>query len=84
MMDTRLAIGAGLLALMMVCAATAQELVSIDIGDAADTPGSTVIDGDTYTIEGSGSDIWNAADGKNIVTFVAAPGYKAPQTAAAK
>jgi len=63
MMDTRLAIGAGLLALMMVCAATAQELVSIDIGDAADTPGSTVIDGDTYTIEGSGSDIWNAADG---------------------
>jgi hypothetical protein len=63
MSNTRLAIGAGLLALMMVCAATAQELVSIDIGDAADTPGSTVIDGDTYTIEGAGSDIWNAADG---------------------
>jgi len=62
-MDTRLAIGAGLLGLMMAYAATAQELVSIDIGDAADAPGSTVIDGDTYTIDGTGSDIWNAADG---------------------
>ena len=27
--------------------------------------------------------IWNAADGKGTVTFVAAPGYKAPQTTAA-
>ena len=26
--------------------------------------------------------IWNAADGKGTVTFVAAPGYKAPKTAA--
>ena len=26
--------------------------------------------------------IWNAADGKGTVTFVAAPGYKAPTTAA--
>jgi hypothetical protein len=63
MKNTKLVIGAGLLGLMMVFAAAAQELVSIDIGDAADAPGSTVTDGDTVTIEGSGSDIWNAADG---------------------
>jgi hypothetical protein len=58
-----LAIGVGVFALMTAVAVTAQELVSIDIGDAVDTPGSTAIDGDTYTIEGNGSDIWNAADG---------------------
>jgi hypothetical protein len=58
-----LAIGAGVLALMACFAATAQELVSIDIGDAVDTPGSTMIDADMYTIMGNGSDIWNAADG---------------------
>ena len=63
MRNTRLAIGTGLLALMAAYAAVGQELVSIDVGDAAGTPGSTVIDGDMYTIEGAGSDIWNAADG---------------------
>lgn len=63
MSSKRLAIGTGLLALMTAYAAVGQELVSLDVGDAAGTPGSTAIDGDVYTIEGAGSDIWNAADG---------------------
>jgi len=63
MSSTRFAIGAGVIALMTAFSAAAQELVSIDIGDAVDTPGSTTIDGDAYTIVGNGSDIWNAADG---------------------
>ena len=67
MSSTRLAIGAGVLTLMTAFASTAQELVSIDIGDAVDTPGSTVIDGDAYTIMGNGSDIWNEADGFRYV-----------------
>ena len=41
----------------------AQELESIDIGDAADNAGSTEIAGGVYTISGSGSDIWESADG---------------------
>jgi hypothetical protein len=41
----------------------AADLVSLDIGDAADNPGSTTISDAVYTIEGSGSDIWDAADG---------------------
>ena len=41
----------------------AQELESIDIGDAANAPGSTEIENGTYTIEGSGHDIWGGADG---------------------
>ena len=49
--------------LLSAVTAAAQELVSIDVGDAANTPGTTVVDGDTYTIAGNGSDIWNAADG---------------------
>jgi hypothetical protein len=43
--------------------AYAQGLESIDIGDAADNPGSTEIAGGVYTINGSGSDIWESADG---------------------
>ncbi|HIE29756.1 TPA: DUF1349 domain-containing protein [Candidatus Poribacteria bacterium] len=39
------------------------QLESMDIGDAADNPGSTEISDGTYTIKGSGSDIWDAADG---------------------
>lgn len=39
------------------------QLESLDIGDAANTPGSTEIKDGTYTIIGSGSDIWSAADG---------------------
>ena len=39
MSSARSAIGAGVLALTLAFAATAQELVSIDIGDAVDTPG---------------------------------------------
>lgn len=43
--------------------AYAQELESIDIGDAAGNPGSTEVAGGIYTINGSGGDIWEAADG---------------------
>jgi regulation of enolase protein 1 (concanavalin A-like superfamily) len=39
------------------------QLESIDIGDAADTPGSTQIENGTYTIKGDGHDIWDTADG---------------------
>lgn len=39
------------------------QLESLDIGDAANTPGSTDFNNGTYTIVGSGSDIWTAADG---------------------
>jgi len=39
------------------------QLESLDIGDAGNTPGSTDIKKETYTIVGSGSDIWAAADG---------------------
>ncbi|HGE70084.1 TPA: DUF1349 domain-containing protein [Candidatus Poribacteria bacterium] len=39
------------------------QLVSIDIGDAANNPGSTKFEKGTYTIIGSGSDIWDSADG---------------------
>ena len=49
--------------LLLVHIAYAAELESLDIGDAADNPGSTEISNGTYTIAGSGSDIWDAADG---------------------
>lgn len=39
------------------------QLESIDIGDAAKTPGSTEFKNGTYTIKGSGHDIWDNADG---------------------
>jgi len=39
------------------------QLESIDIGDATNNPGTTEIKDGTYTISGSGSDIWDAADG---------------------
>ncbi len=63
MIRLRPAIGVVAAFVMSAHLATAQELVSVDVGDAANTPGSTVVDGDVYTIEGNGSDIWNAADG---------------------
>lgn len=43
--------------------AYAQDLKSMDIGDAKNNPGSTKIKNGTYTIKGSGHDIWDAADG---------------------
>ena len=49
--------------LFWVHIAYAAELESLDIGDAADNPGSTEISDAAYTIAGSGSDIWDAADG---------------------
>jgi hypothetical protein len=39
------------------------DLESVDIGDAKNNPGSTNIKNGVYTIEGSGHDIWDAADG---------------------
>jgi len=43
------------------------EMASLDIGDAENSPGSTEFKNGTYTIIGSGSDIWNAADGFRFV-----------------
>ncbi len=43
--------------------AYAQELESLDIGDAEATPGSYELVDGVYTIKGNGSDIWNNADG---------------------
>lgn len=43
--------------------AYAADLESIDIGDAKNNPGSTEIKNGTYTIKGSGHDIWDNADG---------------------
>lgn len=39
------------------------QLVSVDIGDANKEPGSTEFKNGVYTIIGSGSDIWDNADG---------------------
>ena len=49
--------------IFVVHIAHAGELLSEDIGDAKKNKGSTVIEDKTYTIKGSGSDIWNKADG---------------------
>jgi len=43
--------------------AYAQQLESIDIGDAKNNPGSTEIKDGKYTVKGSGNDIWGQADG---------------------
>ena len=45
----------------------ADELKSEDIGDAKNNKGSTVEKKGKYTIKGSGSDIWNKADGFRFV-----------------
>lgn len=55
-----------LIILVMVQIACAQ-LDSTDIGDAVNKPGSTDIENGTYTIEGSGHDIWDIADGFRFV-----------------
>ena len=52
-----------LMILIMGYSAHAQELVSLDIGDAANDPGSYKLSNGVYTIKGNGSDIWNNADG---------------------
>lgn len=49
--------------LFVLHVAYAADLESIDIGDAKNNPGSTKIKNGTYTIEGSGHDIWDNADG---------------------
>lgn len=49
--------------LLAVDIAYAAELESQDIGDAKNNAGSTKIKDGTYTIEGSGTDIWGPADG---------------------
>jgi len=57
--------GLSILILMLLVGsiAYAAELESMDIGDAADNPGSTEISDGTYTMKGSGNDIWGTADG---------------------
>lgn len=64
-----LAAGVCLLAttLIAVIVVLAAELESIDIGDAANTPGSTKLENGKYTITGSGNDIWGTADGCRFV-----------------
>ncbi|MBC8233944.1 DUF1349 domain-containing protein [bacterium] len=52
-----------ILILFVVHVAYAADLESVDIGDAKDNPGSTKIKSGTYTIAGSGHDIWENADG---------------------
>jgi len=53
--------------LLLVHIVYAAELESLDVGDAADNPGTTEISDAAYTIAGSGSDIWDAADGFRFV-----------------
>ncbi len=44
------------------------ELVSLDVGDAANKPGSTeILDDGTITVIGSGHDLWDSADGFRYV-----------------
>ncbi len=44
------------------------DLISIDVGDAANKPGSTeILDDGTITVIGAGHDIWDAADGFRYV-----------------
>ena len=52
-----------ILVLIIGYSAYAQELESLDIGDAANDPGSYELSNGVYTIKGNGSDIWNNADG---------------------
>jgi len=52
-----------ILILFVVHVAYAADLESVDIGDAKNNPGSTKIKNGTYTIVGSGHDIWENADG---------------------
>jgi regulation of enolase protein 1 (concanavalin A-like superfamily) len=53
--------------LIVVQIVSAAELTSIDIGDAANTPGETKLENGKYTITGSGNDIWGTADGCRFV-----------------
>ena len=61
--------GVCLLATTLIVATivSAAELESFDIGDAANTPGSTELENGKYTITGSGNDIWGTADGCRFV-----------------
>jgi len=53
---------------MMIFGTVSYALESIDIGDAAEKPGSTeILSNGTITIVGSGHDIWDAADGFRYV-----------------
>ena len=69
-MKTKLFVKLNLLFICMILLAHivyADELKSEDIGDAKNNKGSTVEKKGKYTIKGSGSDIWNKADGFRFV-----------------
>jgi len=51
------------LAMLYLVQLSYAQLESLDIGDAANIPGSTESKNGTYTITGAGSDIWGNADG---------------------
>ena len=60
--------GLCVLVFMMIFGTVSYALESIDIGDAAEKPGSTeILSNGTITIVGSGHDIWDAADGFRYV-----------------
>ena len=53
--------------MLLVGAVAYAQLESLDIGDAANLPGSTQIEGNKITIKASGHDIWDDADGFRFV-----------------
>ncbi len=53
--------------MLLVGAVAYAQLESLDIGDAANLPGSTQIEGKKITIKAGGHDIWDDADGFRFV-----------------
>jgi regulation of enolase protein 1 (concanavalin A-like superfamily) len=68
MLRRTLLIGISVFVFMLSLGTISYSLESLDIGDAADKPGSTEISPDgTVTIVGAGHDIWDKADGFRYV-----------------
>lgn len=61
---------------LLGCTAYAQ-LESTDIGDAANTPGTTQIQNGMYAIEGNGHDIWGNADGFRFLHTIISGDFEA-------
>jgi len=68
MLKRILSIGLSVFVSMLILGSVSYALESLDIGDAAEKPGTTEISPNgTITIVGSGHDIWDAADGLRYV-----------------
>jgi len=68
MLRRTLLIGISVFLFMLSLGTIGYSLESLDIGDAANMPGSTdILSNDTITIVGAGHDIWDAADGFRYV-----------------